>query len=327
MDFFIVSVIIEIQDDKEYKESGTDWMKLLENGGRWYKGNTHMHTTMSDGQLETEDAISLYRSAGYDFIALTDHRYMNEPRTFDDFLVLSGAEYDTIVRGDAAEIFHIVGIGMREDPEVVYGHESGSRWPKPQAVIDAIRRAGGEAILAHPNWSVMNPDDLYPLKGLAGVEIYNTVSAMPKNPDRADSSVYIDIWAKRGRFMNCIAADDAHGYNGDETRSFIRVNAPELTREAILSAVARGHFYASQGPAFFDLELENGVITAEVSGDVRTAVLATNTPWSEESVKRLPGSDGGQRVAFSLQETDTFARVFLIDENGRRAWCSPFAVR
>ena len=70
-------------------------MRILENRGRWYKGNLHMHTTISDGVLTPEEAVERYRRAGYDFIALTDHRQENPEWQDDDFLVLTGAEYDT----------------------------------------------------------------------------------------------------------------------------------------------------------------------------------------------------------------------------------------
>ena len=47
-------------------------MRILENRFNWYKGNMHMHTTVSDGVLNPVDAIGVYREAGYDFIAITD---------------------------------------------------------------------------------------------------------------------------------------------------------------------------------------------------------------------------------------------------------------
>ncbi len=39
-----------------------------------YKGNLHTHTTCSDGVRSPEEAIAAYREAGYDFLAITDHR-------------------------------------------------------------------------------------------------------------------------------------------------------------------------------------------------------------------------------------------------------------
>ena len=49
-------------------------MRILENRGNWYKGNMHMHTTVSDGELETVEAIGVYREAGYDLITIAAHR-------------------------------------------------------------------------------------------------------------------------------------------------------------------------------------------------------------------------------------------------------------
>ena len=36
-------------------------MKILENRGNWYKGNLHMHTTVSDGVLKLVEAINVCR--------------------------------------------------------------------------------------------------------------------------------------------------------------------------------------------------------------------------------------------------------------------------
>ena len=47
-------------------------------GKTWYKGNLHLHTTVSDGVKTPEEAYELYRSRGYDFIARTDHWHASE---------------------------------------------------------------------------------------------------------------------------------------------------------------------------------------------------------------------------------------------------------
>ena len=41
-------------------------------GRNWYKGNLHLHTTISDGQRTPEESFELYRGNGYDFVARTD---------------------------------------------------------------------------------------------------------------------------------------------------------------------------------------------------------------------------------------------------------------
>ena len=37
------------------------------------KINLHLHTTQSDGHKTPEEAAAIYREAGYDIIAITDH--------------------------------------------------------------------------------------------------------------------------------------------------------------------------------------------------------------------------------------------------------------
>ena len=84
-------------------------------GKIWYKGNLHTHTTNSDGANTPEETIELYKSKGYDFLALTDHWFHGEGRQEEDFLLLNGTEFDvgsTVQEG----IYHIVGIGMEKAP-------------------------------------------------------------------------------------------------------------------------------------------------------------------------------------------------------------------
>ena len=103
------------------EEVGKQKMRILENRGNWYKGNMHMHTTVSDGELEPVEAINVYREAGYDFIAISDHRKVGHPWQDDQFLILPGVEWDT---GDAMRVpvYHILGIGMdRETVDFYHG--------------------------------------------------------------------------------------------------------------------------------------------------------------------------------------------------------------
>ena len=105
-------------------------------GNKWYKGNLHMHTTRSDGRRSYEDAVETYRQAGYDFIAVTDHWVYNEGEQQDDFLILSGCEYN-LGRTVRDKIFHIVGFGMEHPIGLKLADD-----PSPQEVIDALVLAG-----------------------------------------------------------------------------------------------------------------------------------------------------------------------------------------
>ena len=42
-------------------------------GKQWFRGNTHIHTQVSDGQATTMEAALLFKNIGWNFIYLTDH--------------------------------------------------------------------------------------------------------------------------------------------------------------------------------------------------------------------------------------------------------------
>ena len=41
--------------------------------GRFWRGNIHTHSTLSDGALPPETVVAAYRDAGYDFMMLSEH--------------------------------------------------------------------------------------------------------------------------------------------------------------------------------------------------------------------------------------------------------------
>ena len=156
-------------------------------------------------------------------------------------MLISGCEYD-IGACVQEEIYHILALGMREDP----GLERGML--DVQGVIDAIHGHEGLAVLAHPAWSLNRPSHVKRLTGLDGTEIYNTVSGFPWNC-RAYSGGFVDQMAAERILLPCLAGDDAH-FIREETQSFIYVKSDDLTEKKILAALQCGDFYASQGPRF-----------------------------------------------------------------------------
>lgn len=284
-------------------------MILDTRGRRWYRGNLHTHTTRSDGGYTPEEAIALYRGHGYDFLALTDHWVMGETREAEDFLLLSGCEYDA---GEevCTGIYHIVGVGMETDP-VGKKHVASA-----QELIDAIHAADGLAILAHPAWSMNRAEEICRLHGLDGCEIYNSTSRLPWNC-RPYSGVILDEMASRGSFVGCMAADDAHWYKGDETRSYLWVQADALNRVSILEAIRAGRFYASQGPRF---EMER--IGEEIrvrSTPAQSIVFFTDTLYVPDRAVCGPAVC---EAAYRIKPSDSFVRVEVTDALGNMAWSS-----
>ena len=104
--------------------------------------------------------IALYREAGYDFLALTDHRKLSEQEHFEEnLLMIPGMEMDFLYPTQA---LHIVGIGMNES----FAQQREKWCESPQSCIDTMRACGGLAILAHPHWSLNTLDTMRSLKNL-----------------------------------------------------------------------------------------------------------------------------------------------------------------
>ena len=284
-------------------------MKLFDESLNWYKGNTHTHTTISDGDKRPEESIEIYRAKGYDFLALTDHRKVSFPQMNGNMLLTGGVELDYML---ADQCIHIVGIGLKGMPQL----EPDMRGPNAQAGIDAINACGGLAILAHPAWSLNTLEGTFGLTGIAAMEIYNSTSGTPWNAARADSSAFVDITYTHGKYTPLVAADDSHTYTGEHTKSYTMVNARELTLECILDALRAGRMYASQGPRFIQVEYTGDTITVDCSPVVR-AVFYSNLFWSG---KRTFEGDGLTHIEYPIKKGERYIRVQLDDADGNSAW-------
>lgn len=276
-----------------------------------------MHTQRSDGSLPFEEAVCLYKEAGYDFLAVTDHWTWSETVKESDFLLLAGCEYDV---GSSVQegIYHIVAIACRNKPQGLV-----RRGPdlSAQQIIDAVHEENGIAILAHPSWSLNRVDEVRQLCGIDGTEIYNTFSGTPWNC-RPYSGDFVDMMAADGRLLPCTAADDSHRYVGEETRSYIMVKAPELTAEAVTMAIRQGDFIATQGP-MASLQIQDGYAVVECT-EAEQVVFYSDAVWSGD---RVTVGHGITRAQCRLQPQETFIRAEITDAQGRTAWTSPVSVK
>lgn len=286
-------------------------------GRKWFKGNTHTHTTVTDGKYTPEQAKELYLSRGYDFLALTEHWKITERGEYKGMTLLSGCEYHIDKRDAASGICHIVAVGFTETPGLE--REKAAEY-SPQDIIDAINAAGGAAIYAHPAWSINRMEHLLPLENLAGVEIYNSVSDQPVS-SRAFSDWIIDLLAVQGKLFKCVAADDSHWYAGEECRGAIMVHAEDASQESIIAAIKRGDYYATMAPTF-TYEVWRDRIIVECS-PVSAAVFQSNTEWVPN--RQIYG-ENLTHVEYKIHPRDRFVRINLVDANGKIAWSSPIDV-
>lgn len=290
-------------------------MRLFSDTLPFYRGNLHTHTTESDGRKTPEACMEAYRAAGYDFLSLTDHRTVTQTSGAPGGLVMiPGIELDYQLPGQCV---HLLGLGVGEHVARHHGETQ-----TPQEGIDLIRGEGGLAILNHPAWSLNTPALIASLKGLAGAEIWNSVSTLPYNALRADASSLLDVAAAQGCVLPLMANDDTHFYGAEFAVGWNMVQAEEKTPESILAALAAGRFYCTQGPAIHQAELCGGVLKITCS-PAQAVVFYSNLPWSAE---RNVLGENVTEASYVLQPGETFVRAQVVDAAGRSAWLSPLAL-
>jgi len=266
----------------------------------------HLHTTISDGRKSPEMAATLYRSAGFDAVAFTDHWVAGESREVCGLPVIAGCEYN-VGANDASEgIYHILGLFMAKKPFIMRG-------ATPQEMIDKIHDAGGIAILAHPAWSLNTPEKIMKLRRLDGIEIYNSVSGVGYNR-RPDSSLIIDTLAANGYVCPLVAADDSHDYGDECGMSYIMLECDSLEREAMLAAYRAGRFYSTQGP---EIHLRRLGDTFRVDC---TAAREIGFMSNLCFVPRIFTGDALTEAVYRPRQNEKFIRAYVVDKDGKMAW-------
>ncbi len=291
-------------------------MYIDKHGNRWYKGNLHTHTTLSDGKKSPEDTKIAYREAGYDFIALTDHWKIGAGNENDPsgLLVLSGCEYNFGGEDSLNGVFHIVGVGMDESMTKIDFSST------PSNAIAEIKANGGAAILAHPAWS-LNTWDMLAKLDFTATEIYNSVSGGTRNC-RPYSGDVVDALAVRGIYPRLIADDDTHFWCGEQTLSYINVNLRdrEFNRENLMTAILAGDYYATQGPKFScEVVGDEFVVSIDEGQEIERVTFFTNRPW-ENLRSVISYSAPLTEARYPIVPKSTFVRAEVYDKNGKTGW-------
>jgi hypothetical protein len=300
----------------------------------WLKGNTHTHTTESDGDSTPDVVTAWYRDHGYQFLALSDHNVLTSTDALNAlhgkdgrFLLIKGEEV-TDRFGDKP--VHINGLDVSERVEPQKG---GSLLDVLQRNIDAIRRVRGVPHINHPNFRwAFSTETLQQVRNTKLLEIFN---GHPQVNNIGGGGVpgLEEVWdaiLSSGTLIYGIAVDDAHNFKqpgnpnvAGPGRGWVMVRAPRLEARAILEALEDGQFYASTG-----VELADYVVT-----DRAMTVTVKKDNWSKYRIQFV--GKGGRVLQESLDSPaqytfrgdESYVRAKVIESNGRLAWGQPVLVR
>ncbi len=294
--------------------------------GRFWRGNLHTHSTLSDGVLAPEQVIDAYKGAGYDFMMLSDHFLERFNWPVADTRRLRSNNFTTIIGSElhapqtsVGEYWHIVAAGLPLDFAPCDPSESGE---------DIARRAAAHGAfvgIAHPAWSQLTIEDGRAIEVAHAVEIYNHGCAV--DCDRGDGWYLLDQLLNEGKRLTAFATDDAHFATDDHFGGWVHVRAESLDPEILLEAMKQGHYYSSQGPVIHELSLEGDELNVACSPVNTIVVLCGNSRTVHRSGQAITGAslDLGKlkQSWLPLKQESQWFRVALIDQGGRRAWTNP----
>jgi hypothetical protein len=294
----------------------------------WLKGNTHTHTTESDGDSSPETVARWYKEHGYDFLVLSDHNVLLDPGTLDHlvddtFLLIPGEEVTSSFGGKPV---HVNGLNL---PELVEPREDSTLVATIQANVDAVREVEGVPHINHPNFGwAFGAAELAQVENDRLLEIFNGHPAV-HNLGGGGYPGMEEIWdilLTEGTRIYGIAVDDAHHFQGEFSRDranpgrgWVAVKAPALEAEAVMQALEEGRFYASTGVVLDEVQVTEARIVVRIRprGDFRFTTTFIG------SGGRILKEVYGPEATYELDAPESYVRARVQDSGGAVAWVQP----
>lgn len=323
---------------------------LLPAKGTYYKANLHTHTTYSDGEFTPEEIKRDYMAEGYSVVAFTDHELLlsHKKLTDENFVAINGCETGAhAFAGPFAKAVHMNFYAKDENNLSLPILSASAAWGNAVNHVteemkkctykteyseacfnDMIKKANDAGFLVsfnHPVWSQQNFADYRNLKGLWGVEVYNTGAVWQGYPDTVQP--YEDL-LRLGERVFPLCTDDVHGEH-DRFGGYVMIKAEELNYGAIISALEKGDFYASCGPEIKALYVEENTLAVECSA-ARCVTLQTDrrsnqrrTQQNEQSLTRAT-FDITRFLAESKE--NSYLRVTVTGHDGKEAYTRAYFI-
>ena len=216
----------------------------------WYRGDCHVHSLYSGGELAPERLVVDACAVGLDFVVATEHNTAEGREVWarlggEDLMVLLGEEMVT-------RTGHWLAIGL--DTRQVVDWDYGVRDGLVERQLAEVHRAGGLCVAAHPHAPYPGGSFMYAYQGFDLVEVWNG----EWSSDlwwQADNEAALAEWGRslasevcQGRWRPAIGSSDTH-LEGQIGIPHTVVAAEELTPAAILAGIRAGRSWIAESAA------------------------------------------------------------------------------
>ena len=263
----------------------------------WYKGNTHVHTTLCGHADSTPDFVAQwYHDRGYNFLILSEHNKFIDPSSVrlkgevrDDFLLVPGEEVTGPIHSTAMNVSRLVPWEFKDKnrSKIIQNH------------VDETRKAGGTTILNHPLWKrYIQVHEIFPVKDLYMFELFNAHPGV-KNFQTAHNPSTEQLWdalLEKGMTIYGVSSDDAHKLQkwgekeNNPGRGWVMVKAEDLSPKALTKAMIEGDFYSSSGVMLDKLVRGTNFIEVSVNEKETEYELSSEFLFGRPVSKGEPGT-------------------------------------
>lgn len=264
--------------------SNYDWNKSFSKESRWYKGDFHTHTILSDGKMTNELYIKTAKEMNLDFAVCTEHNIVPTGwKRENELLIIPGTEI-TLEDGH----FNILGIRkfplsldlkkIIENEEYKSSNEIQENMVKELVSTYRDEKAVysvNHMVLEFWKWKLLNVR----LDEFQTIEICNDPTYYLGAESNDNVMKMLDILWNDGYRIYGIGGSDAHilpteTYDNSSERSIIGdpatfVYSDGLTADNIINSLKKGHAYVSRG-IVLDINIEvtsGGKIETYLPGD------------------------------------------------------------
>ncbi|WP_414049290.1 CehA/McbA family metallohydrolase [Macrococcus animalis] len=253
--FSLVSLTYDISELAENEINNAVYPNINDLGNevvstekRYYKGDLHAHTYLSDGSLSPEELIQHAESVGLDFFFITDHNIFQTYWPKSDVLVLPGVEF-------TGNTGHWNGLNIKQPYDMFDKPFEIETVEGTHHLMDDLRNKGSLVSINHPFltiWSWLH-DDLI-LDKIDCMELWNDPSYKDNPKATEEALIFWHHSLKCGHRISAVGGSDFHHLidvkDNNRTNALndptTHVYLEQLDKETLLKSLKAGHVFVTR---------------------------------------------------------------------------------